>query len=179
MTASGVAVIESRASDPPMWAGDLPWAIPVFALVGEKGKASDPARVRAERVEAIAQEIARITGKVDLAVIENGSFGSQRAARNLADERTALRVRVIGLLDCPIALVAPTTLKLYATGDGKAEKRSVVDSTLALYELPSRDDNLIDAFVLARMGVRRLGQPIEPEAEEHHLRAMRTPKWEA
>ena len=179
MTASGVAVIESRAADAPMWPGDWPWAIPVFALVGEKGKAADSMAVRADRIERIAQEIARIVGRVDLAVIEAGSFGSKKVSRSLADERAALRLRVVGLLKCPVALVAPSTLKLYATGNGSADKGSVVDSTLALYELPSRDDNLIDAFVLARMGVRRLGQPVEPEAEEHQLRAMRTPKWEA
>jgi hypothetical protein len=178
MTASGVCVIESRTAEP-LWAEDDAWAVPVLSIIGEAGKASDSARVRAKRAEKLAQAIAARAGRLDLAVFEGGSFGSKRFARNLADERTAMRIRLIGLMDCPVAVVQPSTLKLYATGDGHASKESVVEDTLASYELPSRDDNLIDAFVLARMGARRLGQPIEAQTEEHQLRAMRTPKWEA
>lgn len=177
MTASGVAVIQSTGPGEVTLDGRR-WALPVLELAGESGHAADQLRVRAQRVERLAGMIVRKIGRCDLAVFEGGSFASARSSRALSDERAALRLRIVGLLDCPVGIVAPGTLKVFVAGNGRAGKKEMVDSTLASYELGTRDDNLIDAFGLARMGAMHLGHPIE-EPTEDHRRAIAAVKWES
>lgn len=105
----------------------------------------------------------------DLAVIEAGAF-SRGAQSGAAEILSALRIMVrhrLWRLDVPFAMVAPTTLKLYAAGSGKATKREMAAALygrhgLDLQPVKVKDGryDMADAFALAAMGRDRVGQPI-------------------
>lgn len=78
----------------------------------------------------------------------------------------------------PVTVVAPSTLKAYATGNGRAKKPEIVAAVRKHYgdrfDVTSHD--VADAVVLVAMGARALARPID-QLPEQHTRAMRTPKW--
>lgn len=91
---------------------------------------------------------------------------------SLYQERCALYfdlVRVIKRNGIPVAEVNVKTLKKWATGDGNAEKRDVIDAmqTLWPHAAIGTNDNKSDALALATIGAQRLGW-YEPELP-HHL----------
>ena len=85
------------------------------------------------------------------------------------------------LLDCsvPYALVTPSGLKKYATGNGNANKS---DMRMALYKhtgLDLRDDNEVDAWWLRAMGLDHLGFPLVklPQAQRAMLDKVTWPEF--
>lgn len=62
----------------------------------------------------------------------------------------------------PYALVVPSTLKKAATGDGRADKKKMLEFYTKATGLVNKDDNQIDAFWLRQVGLALTGQ-------EHHL----------
>lgn len=149
-----------------------------------------------ERLDQLVRGVMRfvlpspINGPVpDLAVIEAGAF-SRGAQSSAAEYLSALRLMVrhrLWRLDIPFAMVAPTTLKLYTTGSGRASKAEMV---AALDERHSTDFAAVkvkdgrydraDAFALAAMGYDRVGQPLPmdhpcPEPRRDSLDAVRWP----
>ena len=119
-----------------------------------------------------------------LIVVEGASFGSTTGQ---AQERAWLRGAVyLGLYELGLECVevAPTSLKLYATGNGRASKTHVVQSVrqhygehfdIPLCKADGRED-VADAIALVAMGARSIGHPIDPDHPKR-TRAMRTPKW--
>lgn len=76
----------------------------------------------------------------------------------------------------PYVKVVPSTLKKYATGNGRADKS---DLRMALYQrtgIDERNDNLVDAWWLRHMGLDRLGHaPVDlPIAQRASLKV---PTW--
>lgn len=115
---------------------------------------------------------------LDLAVIEAPSFGSRNGSQH---ERGGLWWKVAGILwemDVPIATVAPTTRAKYATGSGKADKDEVLAAAIKRYPAAEITGNdVADAVVLAAMGARHLGVPVEDSLPAKSLEAMATAKW--
>ncbi|HEX2905049.1 MAG TPA: hypothetical protein VHO01_16465 [Jatrophihabitans sp.] len=113
-----------------------------------------------------------------LAVIESPSFGSKGGA---AHERGGLWWGVAGTLAdmaVPIATVAPTSRALYATGNGRADKKEVIAAVRGRHpEVDIPDDNVADALTLAAMGARHLGKPIDAGRTDRGLTAMSSAKW--
>lgn len=146
-----------------------------------------PQRVR--RVDYVATRVIDAVHdadghRPDLIVIEGASFGSSGGQ---AQERAWLRGSVyieLYSIGVPFIEVTPSTLKLYATGNGHASKTHVVQSVRRHYgehfDIPLRKtdgrEDVADAITLAVMGARSVGHPID---EEHptRTRAMRAPKW--
>lgn len=119
----------------------------------------------------------------DLVVMEGPAFSS--ASNAGGEDLTGLRWLVLDALlvaDLTVVVVAPTTLKAYATGDGRASKAHVVAAVRKHYgdrfTLPTGHavEDVCDAIALAAMGARALGHPID-QLPEQHTRAMRTPRW--
>lgn len=145
-----------------------------------KDKGVTPIWATAERISDLAGRILAHVAEVeiDLAVIEAPSFGS--AVGGLTHERGGLywilacTLRTWGV---PLAAVPPRSRALYATGDGAAAKPSVVRDSVPRYQLPTRDDNMVDAFVLAAMGCRALGEPIDLDLDAPHTLALNTVPW--
>ncbi len=74
--------------------------------------------------------------------------------------------------------VSTTTLKRYATGKGSGRKAGVLASMP--YMFPGHfidDDNLADAAVLAAMGARQLGHPVEPSSHRVSIAALEAVAW--
>jgi len=101
--------------------------------------------------------------------------------------RHALRWRVYAHLfrhDVHVVEVNPATLKLYATGDGRADKTAVVQAIRRHYgdrfDIPLRKadgrEDVADAIALVAMAARAVGHPIDLD-HPTRLRAVRTPQW--
>lgn len=94
---------------------------------------------------------------LDIAIIEDIYEGGTSAAR-LGMLHGVIRV-FLHWLDIPTVLVAPATLKKYATGKGNATKP---DMRMALYKragLDLNDDNQVDASWLYSMAMDHYGFP--------------------
>lgn len=118
-----------------------------------------------------------------LVVMEGPAFGA--AANAGGEDLTGLRWLVLDRLladGIRVVVVAPTTLKAYATGDGRASKTHVVAAIRRHYgdrfTIPTGHaaEDVADAIALAAMGARALDHPID-SLPEQHTRAMRTPRW--
>jgi crossover junction endodeoxyribonuclease RuvC len=83
----------------------------------------------------------------------------------------------------PVMQVTPGSLKLYATGSGsmrgatKVTKAMVVKAVNGRYDvgpiaLRVKDNDQADAIVLAAIGARLLGHPIDPHIPAPNLRAL-------
>ena len=132
-----------------------------------------------ERLEARLDRLTRavvqfVLGTADwpreatLAVMEDGVFVRKGTGHEeLAALRLMTRTR-LWRLDIPVALVRPTTLKAYTTGDGKASKDQMVAAVderhgTELVKLPKSHGRYdqADALALAAMGYHRVqGQPL-------------------
>jgi Holliday junction resolvasome RuvABC endonuclease subunit len=107
----------------------------------------------------------------DLAVIEAGAF-SRGAQSEAAEILSALRFMVrhrLWRLGIPYAMVAPSTLKLYTTGYGKATKQQMVAAVderhrAGLADVKVKDGRYdrADALALAAMGYDRVAWPLPP-----------------
>lgn len=142
------------------------------------------------RIEQIMWQVGRFACKSDtvLAVIESGAF-SRGAQSQSAEILSALRFMVRHLLWCediPFAMVSPTCLKLYTAGNGKATKADMVAAVQArhglnLTGLKVKDGryDVADAFALAAMGYRHIGEPLTtsgPEGPEDSFNAVQWPE---
>jgi crossover junction endodeoxyribonuclease RuvC len=109
----------------------------------------------------------------DLVVIEAPSFGSTGGSQH---ERGGLWWMVASsiavALDIPVAKVSPQGRAKYATGSGRASKEEVFDAACVTYgHFPAADafttlswrqgNDMADAVILAAMGSRWLGYPID------------------
>ncbi len=120
---------------------------------------------------------------VDLVVMEGPAFGA--AANAGGEDLSGLRWLVLDALlseAATVVTVAPSTLKAYATGDGRAPKREVLAAVRRhssdQFTIPTgaAAEDVADAIALAAMGARALDHPID-SLPEQHTRAMRTPRW--
>jgi crossover junction endodeoxyribonuclease RuvC len=149
-------------------------------LVTSKGTDKDSLAQRWMRLGRLARDICgRIPTDVTLVLIEGPSFGSRDGH---AHDRSGLWWLVVSALHkagIPVAEVAPSSLKLYATGKGNAKKELVVDATARRYPdvVTGADSNRCDAHWLAAMGLAHLtGRHVVPTA---HQQAMVKVRWPA
>jgi Holliday junction resolvasome RuvABC endonuclease subunit len=115
----------------------------------------------------------------DLVVIEGPSYGQHRQGGQ--HDRAGLWWAVVSVhLDkgVPVVEVPPATRSKYATGKGNAAKDHVLASVVRRYPGVIVDGNdTADALVLAAMGARHLGQPIEASLPQANLAAMDAVAW--
>lgn len=164
LTAAGIAVLKHpRHADTPNR--------PRLVCVGARGSNDDALSTRSIRVADQAERILRaMPATVCLVVIEALPLVPPKNTK-LYQERAALVHRVVEYLArrrIPVVDVGVTTLKLWATGDGKAEKAAVLDAMQSLWPHAAigDNDNKSDALALATIGAQRLGW-YEPELPHH------------
>ena len=135
-------------------------------------------------VESIARRITHIADQIeawgdlhsdDLVVIEGPVTHAPSAHRSkLLGGWWATAGRLAPLTDDPIHVVSPKTRAKYATGNGNAGKKAVLEAVRANYpRFTIRNDNEADAVVLAAIGARSLGHPID-DLPASHLAALKT-----
>ncbi|MCZ9631332.1 crossover junction endodeoxyribonuclease RuvC [Rhodococcus sp. BH5] len=163
LTAAGVAILSHpKNADSPN--------IPKLNTVGVSGSESATLAERSIRIVDQRDRIIRsMPPSVCLVVIEALPFSAPKFA-GLYQERCALYYALVEFLarrKIPVVEVSATTLKKYATGDGRADKREVVNAMRDLWpHARVRNDNEADALALATMGAMRLGWH-EPEMVHH------------
>jgi crossover junction endodeoxyribonuclease RuvC len=117
----------------------------------------------------------------DIVVIESPAYGSVTGHMH---DRSGLWWLVCARLTAngiPVVEVTPQQLKMYALGKGGGAgtgKDAVLASVIRRYptvDITSNDT--ADALVLAAMGARHLGHPIESDLPALHLRAMAKLAW--
>lgn len=159
MTGMGVARIDTRTGD---IATLLLKSSPHRARARTaRGKSVQLLRHRAARLHRLASAVVSFAQMSDLAVIEAPSYGSKGG---MSRDRDGLWWLIVGELEadiCAVAEVAPKSRALYATGDGGADKSMILAACRNDYACELDDDNIADALVLAAMGARQYGEPIE------------------
>ena len=110
--------------------------------------------------------------KPDLAVIEGPSYASSGSG---TWERAGLWWSIISYLEgsgLPIVEVPPSVRCKYATGRGNASKDEVTVAAVRRYpHAPIEDNNQADAVILAAIGARLTGHPID-DLPKTHLAAL-------
>lgn len=180
LTGSGTAYLDT---DSTTWTAQLHKSKPGarHATPGHKGRKRDmgifPIWDRTTRIALVASSIlASVPDDLDLAIIEAPAFSRIGGFQH---ERSGLFWIVATTLAavCQVVEVAPTGRALYATGSGAADKKAVVAAAVPRYRLPFTNDNMVDAAVLATMGARAAGHPLEMSLPASNLSAMNGVLW--
>jgi len=106
---------------------------------------------------------------IDFAVIEDLPRNAMNAAPTAMVQGIARdEMNEAGV---PYVKVVPSTLKLYATGHGKSDKRKMVASMREATGIKPDTHNAADAFWLWQLGMDRVGTPVcvIPAARRHRL----------
>jgi Holliday junction resolvasome RuvABC endonuclease subunit len=141
---------------------------------------------RGFRLQIMAHEIIESVDMYgpDLVVIETPSYGSNMAGKHDVSGLWWMVTAPL-LLDYRCAFVAPLARAKYGTGNGRSPKDVVEAFVHQTYtELIIREggrfknDDECDATLLAAMGMRWLGTPVEPhDLYETNLQAMEKVAW--
>jgi crossover junction endodeoxyribonuclease RuvC len=133
---------------------------------------------RAERIARIVVAVLQHVTFADLVVIEGPSYGSTTPHQH---DRAGLWWQVVGRLwqrDYPLVEVPPSTRMRYATGRGNAGKDDVLSAVIRRYpHIDVNGNDEADSLILAAMGIRHLGAPLEASLPATHLAAMTAVKW--
>lgn len=149
---------------------------------GIGGKSAANWLTRNRRIRATVPRILRkLTTTPDLVVIEGIlEHGPMLPG---AIDRHALWHALYGALDhqgIPIAVVNPSTLKIWATGKGNAKKPAIlaeVRSWFTNHESRIVNHDQADALVLALMGAHHAGDPMPFELKPRHTTGLEAVHW--
>lgn len=172
LTGTGVALIEEQSDIRAVTVSTCTSGR--TTLQGLDGRVQRQARICAEILAFLAGR------DVDLAVIEAPAYDSRTGQQH---DRSGLWWRIIDRfyeLDVPVAEVTTGGLKKYATGKGNAKKDEVLVAVVRRYPAVEVDNNNeADALVLAAMGARHIGRPIEESLPQLNLQALAKVGWPA
>lgn len=136
---------------------------------------------RSTRLRRIAADVFTACAGADLVVVEGPTYASDSGA---AHDRAGLWWLVLARLTAQgfnVVEVSPTTVKTYALGRGggpETGKDAMIAAVVRRYPtVPVSGNDEADALVLAAMGARFTGHPIEDTLPQTHLRAMTAVKW--
>lgn len=140
---------------------------------------TDDIASRLARFEHILGEFGSAIDYADLVVIEQPAYSSRTGKQH---DRSglwwAIANAVIHRCEKPLVEVTPSARATYATGKGNAGKDTVIANVVRRYpNVDVQDNNQADALVLAAMGARHLGTPIEESLPQSHLRALEKVAW--
>lgn len=138
------------------------------------GKSGATLARRRERLNRLTDQVyGALWNPPDLIVIEAPSLGQARQGGQL--DRHGLWWMLVDALIDHVTLVAvtPAQRAKYATGRGNAGKDEVLLAVARRYpHAEPQNNNEADALVLAAMGARLLGEPIEEHLPKANLSAM-------
>lgn len=143
-------------------------------------KPTDSVRARMARFEQLIRGTLQVATahKPQLVLIEGYAFeppGKQRGHHDRAELGGVLRWKLCELLPgSAIVEVAPSSLKKFTTGDGKAPKPFMVSELARKHQRRFTTDDQADAFALCQLGLALTGQlpPSTVKAERVYLAAL-------
>lgn len=132
-----------------------------------------------DRLEEIISGVVRACSSADLVVLEGPSYGSKGSAVHQIAGLWWLLAHELWRIGRNVAICPPATRCLYATGKGNAPKDAVLAATISRYaHLTGVEQNdVADALVMAALGSRRLGLPIEQSIPQRHCDALAKVSW--
>lgn len=117
---------------------------------------------RHRRLLQIAGDVRSWASGADLVVLEGPSYASVTGHQHDRSGLWWLVVHRILGAELPLAIVPPSSRARYATGKGNSPKDAVLASVVRRYpEVDIIGNDQADALILAAMGARRLGHPID------------------
>jgi crossover junction endodeoxyribonuclease RuvC len=139
---------------------------------------------RAERLRFLQHQIRGHVTHADLVIIEGPSYGSTTPHQHDRAGLWWLVVADLRNLAYQVVEVPPSTRMRYATGRGNANKDDVLSAVIRRYpHVDVNGNDEADALILAAMGARHLGLPLEgkvlagPILPLTHLAAMDAVHW--
>lgn len=181
--------------DPSLTSTGLALAVPgeeflqLRTLAGEDEHDGEPLAVRVDRIGRIARRFEGILDEFTeahgasagplLLVIETRDFQTATSQAGKATDRAGLwmQLLLIGrIYGAHLVGVAPATLKVYATDDGRASKHAVQDAVERRYGVRCRNGDEADALTLCAMGADFYGHPLAP-VPDRYRRTITRPRW--
>jgi crossover junction endodeoxyribonuclease RuvC len=166
LTSTGVGLIRDGRA----------WAL---RLRPGKARGTGPARL-----DWLALQAARCCEGAAVIVAEGPSYGNAQGAFKLGGLFGVIELELWRAGCPPPVLVAPATLKVYATGYGGSRQRpvtktTVLDAVRATYpRVDFAGHDAADGFVLAAMAADHYGEPLA-EVPATHARALGSVEWPA
>ena len=187
LTSTGVARLDVGAGTPTVKLATITSKAPT-ARRGPKGEAL-PASLdqRHTRLHNLRLDICLHAAAADLVIVEGPSYGSKTGHQH---DRSGLWWIVADWLMQPesgdgwektVVEVPPSCRMKYATGKGNASKDAVMLAAANRYRdlVEVTGNDVADALLIAAMGARHLGLPIESSLPQTHLAAMDGVHWPA
>jgi crossover junction endodeoxyribonuclease RuvC len=137
---------------------------------------------RALRLAELSMEIsASVPTSCNLVVIEQPAYSRNEGAAHDRSGLWWLVAQFLFVRDIPFVEVPPNARILYALGTGRGNKDQVMLETAERYRhlVKVTGNNEADALVIAAMGARHLGHPIENSLPQKHIKAMASVRWPA
>lgn len=164
LTCTGVAIITQRVC------GDC---IVNATTISSKGRRDDTLVDRHARLTSLGAEIVQHAATAELAVIEGPFLAGNRGGSPL--DRAALFWFVAGALlrrEVPVAVIAPSSLKLAIAGKGNADKAAVAVALNRLWpDVDVTSSDVSDAVGLAHLGAVWLGWPVTTLERHRQVKA--------
>ena len=129
-------------------------------------------RGQLQRMNIIASRVALRTPDGALVIIEAPSFGSNYPGHHAIAGLWWILAATCTSKGCPLVQVAPSSLKLFATGNGRAKKAGMRAAWLEHTGADVADDNRVDALWLRQVGLCLLGDPEALELPTRQLAAI-------
>lgn len=132
------------------------------SAVRSSGHRDDDLHTKAIRFDNIAEDILdEVPRDAELVVIESPAYGMPQGAVDLGGLRWLVLTRLV-LRGFDVSEVSPSGLKKYATEKGNADKDVVLATVVKRYpQADVTNNNTADAVVLAALGARHLGHPVD------------------
>lgn len=177
--ATGIGVITQRVDRPPIVSAAEFKTVLVKSGPGRgKVHSTETLRDRVCRSRAIAADVCHQALLADLVVLE-GLFTGPNAGKLLDRASTWMRIadRCIAA-DVPVAVVAPSALKLAITGSGRSDKAAMASALARLWpDLVIGSDNEVDAVACAHLGAVALGWPVVTLARHRDVKWTEWPAF--
>lgn len=178
--AAGMTTLPAAGTNRPLVIG-LDLSLTSTGVAGEGWSDRIRTKLRGDaRLRALKQGVVSFIRSADLVVMEGPSFGhtGPRFHEDLAGLRSIVRLYCFEH-HIPYAVMPPSCLKVYATGNGKASKDGVRAAIANRYghatDGPGKDDEA-DAYVAMAAGYHWLGQPLK-SVPESHRRGLDGCRW--
>lgn len=177
LTSTGVAVIHQRNAHSPMTPGHaLPEDSRTVELhrVQSKGKATASWDQRGDRLSLLVGGIIDVVPQRALVLMESPAYGAKGSGQfDRAGLWWAVHTELRRALGCRVVPVTPPQRAKYGTGAGNADKDRVLAAVVRRYptiEVSGNDE--ADALIMAAMGARLTGHPIDGDMPQAHLAAL-------